>query len=261
MRPNSLATLVAVCALAPVLRGELLPIVNPSFEDVSRPLLVGEQTNGAGGAGVPVATRFPFAGGGVSWDNPVMVPGWRTTLRPPGDTAINYAGILNPPERAPGRPFVAGQDGQNVAAVQVSRMGQTLNVLLSANTRYELSFLGGIGLFDSDYFLNASLIAVDDLERLPLVGQPGVAHLANSQGAIPPRDSFGTMLPYSFAYTTPAILPPELAGRYIGVHVSGSDGIPRVLYDSFRLEATPVPEASSGLLTGGMALLLLRLRR
>jgi hypothetical protein len=201
---------------------------------------VGEQSNGAGGDSTPVATRFPFGGGGVSWSDPVIVPGWRTRLRPPGDTAIVYAGVLNPPELG-GAPFVSGQDGQYVAAVQVSQMGQTLNVLLRPNTHYRLSFLGGIGRFGSEYVLSASLIAVQDLQTLPLAGEPGVSMLAISHGAVPPPESFGTMLPYALEYTTGQTLPPTLAGRYIGIHMYGSDGIPRVLYDDFRLEATSTP--------------------
>lgn len=257
-----LSTAVFSALLAVSALGDLLPIVNPSFEVLSRPLAVGEQTNGAAGAGVPVATRFPFGGGGVSWDDPVEVPGWRTRYRPPPDTAVNYAGVLNPPLLG-GIPFVTQQDGETVAAVQAAQIGQTLDVQLQPDTRYRLDFLGGIGLFGSDYFLAVSLIAVDDLERLPLEGQPGVQRLVISQGLIPPPESFGTMLPYSLEYTTPPTLPPNLAGRYIGIHMYGSDGIPRVLYDNFRLEATPVPEPASAcvILTFALACLTRRWTR
>ncbi len=225
-------------------RASVLPIINPSFEDLSRPLAVGEQTNGAGGAGVPVATRFPFGGGSFSWDNPVEVPGWRTYLPPMGSPAFVYAGALNPPMFGD-QPFITGQDGQNVVALQVSKMGQALDVLLEPNTRYELSFLGGIGLFGSDYFLGLSLIAVEDLTGFPAEGEPGVTRLAITQGLIPPEESFGTLLPYSLEYTTPATLPPELMNRYIGINLFGSDGIPRVVYDDFKLTATTVPEPAT----------------
>lgn len=230
------AVLIHAAATGMLVHGELLPVVNPSFEDLSRPLLIGEQTNGAGGDAVPVATRFPFGGGGVDWSNPVFVSGWRTFLPPPGDLAVNYAGALNPPLLG-GEPFVVGHDGQYVAAVQAARMGQALNVLLRANTRYRLSFLGGIGRFGTPYILSAGLIAVDDPAALPLMGQPGVIMLALSSGATPPPESFGTMLPYVVECITPRTLPPNLEGRCIGIHMFGSDGIPRVPYDDFRLEA------------------------
>jgi hypothetical protein len=141
-------------------------------------------------------------------------------------------------------PFITGQDGQNVAALQASQMGQTLGVLLQPNTTYHLSFLGGIGLFGTDYLLSVSLIAVDNLQVLPLIGHPGVKVLAMTQGLIPPRDTFGTMQRYSLDYTTPATLPANLAGRYVGIHMFGSDGLPRVLYDDFSLDATPIPGPS-----------------
>ena len=213
-----------------------LPVINPSFEQTSRPLAVGEQTNGAGGAGVPVATRFPFDLTGPSWDNPVEVFGWRTRLRPPGSTDIVYAGVLNPPD-VDGVPFVTGQDGQNVFAIQVAQAGQAVNATLQPNTRYRLDFRGGIGWMDFNYFLAVSLIAVDDLATLPLENSPGVQRLALSQGLFPDPSTFGTVLPYALTYTTPEVLPENLQGKYIGVHMYGSDGIPRVVYDDFRLQA------------------------
>lgn len=232
-----ITTALLACVFA---RAESIEVINPSFEETSRPLAIGEQTNGAGGNDTPVATRFPFGGGGVDWSNPVIVPGWHTRLRPPGDLAINYAGVLHPPLLS-GLPFVEGQDGQNVVAVQISRMGQVMNSPLRPNTRYRLRFLGGIGRFGSDYILSASLIAVPNLQTLPIEGEPGVTRLVISQGAVPPPASFGTMLPYSIEYISPRTLPPGLAGSYIGIHMFGSDGIPRVLYDDFRLDATPTP--------------------
>lgn len=226
------------------LNADQLPVVNPSFENLSRTLTIGEQTNGAAGAGQPVATRFPFAGGSVSWDNPVEVPGWRTFFIPPPDTAVSQVGVLNPPLRGNGEPFLTGQDGTNVCVLQAARLGQTLDVQLQPNTRYRLEFLGGIGLFDSPYSLHAGLIAVDDLGRLPLEGQPGVQRLELTSFNVP-AETFGTMQPYALEYSTPATLPPQLAGRYIGIHLYGSDGIPRVAFDNFRLDATTVPEPSA----------------
>jgi len=243
MRTIIISTFVTMMIACHAL-GEVIPLQNASFESLSRPLLLGEQTNGAAGAGVPVATRFPFGGGGVSWENPVEVPGWRTFTQPPGSPAVIHVGVLNPPLFG-GQPFVTGQDGQYFVAIQAAKIGQATNVLLQPNTHYHLSFLGGIGLFGTDYVLSASLIAVADPQALPLEGLPGVTRLALSQGAIPPPESFGTMLPYSLDYISPPTLPPNLAGMYIGVHMFGSDGLPRVLYDNFVLEATPIPEPSS----------------
>ncbi|MDX2130495.1 MAG: hypothetical protein SFY69_00395 [Planctomycetota bacterium] len=242
-----------VLALATTAGADVIPIVNPSFEVLSRPLAVGEQTNGAGGVGVPVGTRYPFGGGpsGVSWTDPVEVPGWRTRLRAFGDPATNYAGVLHPPSVG-GQPFITGQDGTNVVAVQIAQMGQTLDALVMPNTRYRLDFLGGIGRIDSDYILSVSLIAVPDLATLPLENEPGVSRLAITQGLAPPRESFGTMLAYTLEFTTPATLPAQWQGKHLGVHMFGSDGIPRVVYDNFRLEATPVPTPWTVLVLAGV---------
>lgn len=229
---------------ADAVHADQLPVVNPSFENLSRALAVGEQTNGAAGAGQPVATRFPFAGGGVSWADPVEVPGWRTFFIPPPDIAVSHAGVLNPPLRGNGEPFLTGQDGTNVSVLQAAKLGQTLDVRLQPNTRYRLEFLGGIGLFDSPYSLHAGLIAVDDMERLPLEGQPGVQRLVLTSFIVP-AETFGTMQPYALEYRTPETLPPHLVDRYIGIHLYGSDGIPRVAFDNFRLDAATVPEPSA----------------
>jgi hypothetical protein len=242
---------VAAAMLPGTLRSDLIPIVNHSFEFTGRPLEVGQQSNGAGGVGVPVATRFPFGGGSFSWDDPVEIPGWRTLTTQPGNPAIVYAGVLNPPLLG-GQPFITNQDGQNVAALQVARMGQTLTTQIAPSTHYTLSFKGGIGHFGTDYFLSASLIVVPDLQTLPHEGQPGVERLVLSQGAIPPPESFGTMLQYSIEYTSPPILPANLAGKYLGIHMWGSDGLPRVLYDAFQLEADPVPTPASALIVVAM---------
>ncbi|MBL8877545.1 MAG: hypothetical protein JNG88_00370 [Phycisphaerales bacterium] len=149
--------------------------------------------------------------------------------------------MLNPPILS-GEPFLTGHDGEYVWSIQAAQAGQTRNVLLQPATRYRLDFLGGIGRFGSDYFLSVSLIAVDDLQSLPLENQPGVRRLAITQGMQVPPESHGTMLPYSLEYTTAEVLPPELDGKYIGIHMYGSDGFPRVNYDDFRLTATRLPE-------------------
>ncbi|MFN0136501.1 MAG: hypothetical protein ACKVS9_10355 [Phycisphaerae bacterium] len=256
---HAIAIFIATGGVASV-GGELLSIINPSFETLSRPLAVGEQTNGSGGAGVPLATRFPFAGGEVSWANPVEVPGWRTRVRPFGDPVTIRAGVLNPPLLA-GQPFITGQGGQHVFAIQNLQLGQTLNVLLQPNTRYTLTFLGGVGRFDSEYFLSPSLIAVDSLSTLPLENEPGVQRLAIARGLNVPVESHGTMLPYGLEYTSPAVLPAHLVGRFVGIHLYGSDGLPRVLYDDFRLDATPVPEPAGAAALGAAALVMGRNRR
>lgn len=218
-------------------------VVNPSFEMTSRPMAIGEQTNGMGGAGVEVGVRFPFAGSGVLWDDPVIVPGWRSIVPPSGSPSIVRAGVLNPPDVGPG-PFITGQDGQHVGVTQNAAFGQTLAATLRAETRYTLTFKGGIGLFDSDYFIAVSLIAVDDMTILPLENQPGVTRLEIGR-YFPPRETFGTLQDYTLEYTTPAVLPPDLMGRHVGIQIFGSDGIPRIVVDDFALDATRVPGAGS----------------
>lgn len=237
---------------------DLLPISNPSFEEVSRPLEVGEQSNGAGGAGVQVGMRFPFVGGEVEWDNPVEVPGWRTRLRQDDPEVIIYAGVLNPPLMGQGQPFMTGQDGQYIAAAQAAPIQQTLNIQLQPNTRYELSFLAGIGLFDPDYAVFVGLLASPDLETFAYQGAPNVITLARTQSVNPPPDAAGTMLRYSIEYTSAAELPAELVGRYVAISAIGSDGTPRVCFDDFRLDATPVPEPAAGLILLAGTLLLRR---
>jgi hypothetical protein len=49
------------------------------------------------------------------------------------------------------------------------------------------------------------------------------------------------MIPMSFSYTSPDVLGPALDGKYLAITFLGSDGIPRMVYDDFRLEAMPVP--------------------
>ncbi len=226
-----------LCGACAPLAAEFLPIVNPSFEQLSRPLTAGEQTNGAGGVGVFVGTRY-YTSSSVSYDNPVEVPGWRTYLTP---GARIYAGVLNPPLLGvPPQPFMTGHDGTYIASVQVAALQQTIDHTLRANTRYRLSFLAGIGRFGTANGVYISLVAAPDLQTVAIDGQPNIITLIRSQGLLPPRESFGTMLPYTLEYTTPSVLPPTLQGRYIAISFTGGDGIPRTCFDDFRLEAIPV---------------------
>jgi hypothetical protein len=239
---------------------ELITIVNPGFESTSRALAVGEQSNGVGGAGMPVATRFPFMGGTPSWSNPVEVPGWRTFVQPSPSTATIRVGVLNPPLIV-GLPFIEGYAGQHVLAIQNVRAGQVLSVRVQPDTRYRLDFLGGIGRIDSDYFFGVAFIAVDTPDTLPLDNQPGVSVLVRSSGLRHPNSDIGQMRPYFLEYTTPPTLPPEIAGKFLGILFSGSDGVPRVLYDDLRLQATAIPEPAALAGLGLFGLLAGRCRR
>ena len=102
-------------------------------------------------------------------------------------------------------------------------------------------------MFDSEYFFAVSFITAPTLDTLPMENWPDtdVRRLAISSGLNHPREAIGQMRPYFLEYTTPAVLPPDVIGRYLGIHLWGSDGIPRVLYDDFRLSATPVPTAAT----------------
>lgn len=222
--------------------GKMLPIANPSFEQLSRPLAVGEQTNGMGGAGVQVATRFPFINNvNVSWSNPVEAPGWRTFVQPPPSTAIIRVGVLNPPDRQPGVPFMTGQDGSYLLAIQNAFLSQTLPVQLEPDTRYVMRFLGGIGWLDSDYFLPVALLATADTQTIARLNNPGVITLTIDNDNRPTPEQFGTMNPYVLRYTSPRTLPPGLVGKYLAINLLGSDGFPRVCYDNISLEARPGP--------------------
>ncbi|MGE3181169.1 MAG: hypothetical protein AB7N71_06020 [Phycisphaerae bacterium] len=239
MRRYSVMVLcVAVCPLA---SGEFLPIVNPGFEETSRPLAIGEQTNGAGASGISVGTRFPFQFGPVLWSDPVEVPGWRTLLRPFGDPGAIRTGVLHPPEISPGVPFITGREGNYLVAAQTAFLQQTLPVLIAPNTRYRLRFLGGIGRGDSDYILNVALLAAPDLETFSYQGAPNVMTLVNTIGLFPSPSVYGTLQRYGIEFITPEILPVHLAGRYLAISLIGSDGIPRGCYDDFSLEALPAP--------------------
>ena len=242
MRYRSLVGGWALAALgASSLGAQTVPIVNPGFESVSLPLAGGEQTNGIGGSGTLLGRYepFPFGSGLVDWSAPVTVPGWQTFTVPFGSPIQLLAGVLRPTDLG-GTPFVTGIEGDHVLAVQAALVGQRTVADLQPDTTYTLSFQGAISSFDSDYFFGVSLTAIEDAVTLPLEGQPGVTRLALGTFAPPSSTPDGIMRPYEFSYTTPAVLPPELVGTKVGIHVFGSDGIPRVLYDDFRLTAVPV---------------------
>jgi len=238
----ALAAAVPTCTAA----AELLPIVNPGFEDLNVTLRPGEQTNGAGGGITPVNTRwsFPFPSNGNSPQTGVLVPGWRTIIGGGG----SLAGVLRPDVMFNDTPWMTGYSGNHIAAAQAAQMQQTINVQIQPRTTYTLSFLAGIGITDSEYAPFIGLFASPDLQTLAFSGTPGVTTLARMPLTNIPRAQFGLMQPYGFSYTSPDVLPPELAGHYIAISFLGSDGIPRMCYDDFRLEATAVPGAASGLM-------------
>lgn len=246
-------------------RAELLPIINPGFEELNIVLRPGEQTSGAGGvpAGsglstMPVSTRwqFPFQPGANTSQSGAIVPGWRTVSPSTG----SLAGVLNPAVSFGGIPWMAGYSGNHIITAQAAIAQQTLNVQLQPATTYTLSFLFGIGRTDSSYSPLIQLLAAPDLVTFASFSTPGVEFLARSNaGEIQPAQ-FGTMIPLSFSYTSPAVLPPSLAGKYLAIAFLGSDGIPRTNYDDFRLEAVPAP--GTGAACGAMiALAVVRRRR
>lgn len=227
----------ALMMSAPCVCAAPIPIVNPGFETVSRPLVGGEQTNGIGGDDILVATRspFPFGVGIVDWSDPVTVPGWRTYTVPFGSPGQILAGVLRP---APidGTPFVTGAEGGHVLAIQAALVGQETSAVLQPDTTYTLSFLGAVSQFDSDYFISVSLTAIEDGVEVPVEGAPGVTRLASGSFFPPGNMPDGVLRRYEVSYTSPEALPAELVGTRVGINIFGSDGIPRVIYDDFALE-------------------------
>lgn len=218
----------------------VIPIINPGFEQISRPLEPGIQTNGAGGSLVAVGTHG-YMSSTVDLSDPVYVAGWRTRLPPPGNpTATVYAGVLNPPVSGT-TPFLTGQSGTYVGSVQVAAMQQTLHATVQPSTHYRLSFLAGYGAWASVTGIYMSLLASPDLETLAFRGTPGTTLLSPALGIFPGTDTAGQMLPYSIEYTSPEVLPPALVGKYLAISMVGSDGIPRMCYDDFTLVATRLP--------------------
>lgn len=232
---------VSMCAAQA--SGVDLPIVNPGFETLNVTLSPGEQTGGAGGGVAPVNTRWvypftPFAGTPQSG---VIVPGWRTIV--PGVGSGVLAGVLNPSVTLSGRAWMTGFSGNYVAAAQAAQMQQTLNVLVAPSTRYTLSFLAGIGITDSSYAPLIGLYGAPDLQTLAFPGTPGVTTIARAPFMNIDQPQFGTMIPMEFSYITPEVLPADLQGKYIAISFLGSDGIPRMCFDDFRLTAEVVPSA------------------
>lgn len=248
IQPRGALALAFVGLLAPSTHAELLPIINPGFEQLNVTLRPGEQTNGAGGAppGLPISTvntrwQFPFQPNGNQPQTGVLVPGWRTM---PGAVG-SLAGVLNPSVTFSGQPWMTGYVGGYTAVAQAAHMQQTLDVQLAPATRYTLSFLAGIGITDSSYTPLIALLAAPDLATFATQSAPGVQLLARLITNPIVQPQFGVMIPFSFSYTTPEALPPELVGKYIAISFLGSDGIPRVVYDDFRLEAVPIPGAGT----------------
>lgn len=257
--PSARWCLLSLVAVATA-HADILPIVNPGFEDLNVSLRPGEQTNGAGGvpqgSGLPetlVSTRWqsPFSPGVNTPQSGVRVPGWRTVSPATG----GLAGVLNPAVQFAGQPWMTGYSGASVAVAQAAVMQQTLNVQLQPSTVYTLTFLAGIGITDSEYTPLLQLLAAPDLSTFITPSTPGVEMLARvPSGSIIRRAQFGVMQPFSISYTSPDVLPPQLAGKYLAISFLGSDGIPRVVYDDFRLEAVPVPAPAAGLALAVIAL-------
>lgn len=228
-----LASLVLTLALGASAGAQLLPVVDPGFELLSRPLAVGEITNGAGGTGVQVGTRASFHDV-PQFVNLVEVPGWRTYL-PTGPTTF-HGGVLNPPVDFLKRPFVSGYSGANVAAVRHYWMQQTVAVAVRPSTRYRLSFLAGGGLWGPSEAAYVALLASPDLATLAFPGVPGVITLAQ-WGLLLPPGSEGLMLPWEVEFETPPVLPGDLGSRYLAIAFVGGDGISMTCYDDVRLRA------------------------
>lgn len=229
----------------------ILPLVNPSFEDTSRPLAIGEITNGAGGVGVPVGTR-PNHFAGAQFASTVEVAGWRTYLpTPQNPTATIRAGVLRPHEVSPGVAYLTGYVGQHVVTSQNAAMQQTLPYQINPATRYRLTFLAAPGATGSLEGIYVSLLGAPDLTTLVFNGSTGTV-LAQTQGLIPLPGSESQMREYALEVSTPPVLPANLQGRYLAVALVGSDGIPIMNFDEFRLEFLPVcpPDFTSTVVPG-----------
>lgn len=244
---NAVVALSAALGIVMSASAEFLPIVNPSFEETSRPLAIGELTNGAGGAGVPVGTK-PMMFSPPQFDNLVEVPGWRTYLPPENDPeATLWAGVLSVPNIGD-VPYLDNADGQNVAQLHHHWMQQTLNVHVQPNTHYRLTFLAGTGFADTHEGIYVSMLAAPDLETLAFPNVPGVTELVRTQGLYPPLGSVGHLLPWELEFTTPETISDDLAQSFLAISFIGSDGIPRTNFDDFKLEATTLPSPAGATL-------------
>lgn len=255
-----LAAAAVACFAAPSL-AEIVPIVNPGFESLNVTLRPGEQTAGAGGGITQVTTHWPqpFPSNGQSSQSGVIVPGWRTIIPPPNS---NFrAGVLRPDVEFGGTMWMTGYSGQYIGTAQGAFMQQTLNTQWQPSTTYTLSFLAGIGITDSEYSPLIGLLATPDLERLAFSEGNGVTSIARLPIINIRREQFGTMLQFSFSYTSPSVLPLHMQGHFIAISFLGSDGIPRTCYDDFRLDAVPIPAPATMCLIGVVGVIASRRRR
>lgn len=218
----------------------VVPIINADFEQTSRPLAVGEITNGAGGVGVFVGTRADFFDVSPDYTSPVEVPGWRTNV-PVNPATVVRAGVMRPPILSQGE-YITNYSGAHVATLQVSPMQQTLPLLVQPDTRYTLRFRAGIGRFDSDYAAFAALIAVPDTAGLYFRGNPATVTLVGTVSELfdAPGNTTGVMRFVTIEYVSPSVLPANVQGKFLCVSIIGSDGLPRMNFDDFSLLATPV---------------------
>ena len=216
-----------------------IPISNPGFEIVSRPLDSGEITNGAGGDGVLVGTRLSLFDP-PQFDDVVEIPGWRTFL-PTGDPITILTGVLNPPATKSGKPFVAGFSGQYFASARNVWMQQTLNHQLVPNTRYRLTFLCGSSLTEPGDGVFAGMVATPDLNTLAFAGVPGTTTLALSNFLAP---EIGQMFSWTVDFITPKNLPEHLQNHYIAIAFVGGDGITLMNFDDFQLVAATIGDVN-----------------
>lgn len=244
----ALASFAALSGLGPEVRPPReralvwrdIPIVNPGFEETSRPLAEGEQTNGSGGAGVPVATYSFRTNSAVSWDNPVIVTGWRTLLST-NPNAKAYAGAMRPWMVNPATPYLTGFGGSQVGVTRLTWIQQTLDHTLRPATRYRLTYKVGYGMNAPSSGVYAALIAVPDRVGVYYRNLPGTTLLAGNSGPQLAPPPMGTMAERTLEFTTPRTLPPHLQEHYIAISLIGSDGFPAMCYDDFRLQAAELP--------------------
>ncbi len=228
---------------------QVLPLINPGFEVLNVTLAPGEMTNGIGSSTQPAVTRWPspFQPIAGTPQTGVTVAGWRSFVPVPPAQAL--VGVLNPAASVNNQPWMTGQSGNNVAVAQAAFSSQTLDVIIQPSTTYTVSFLAGIGLTDLSYSPRVALLAAADTSTLARPGDGVTTTLTFNPWTTITQDQFGRMLPFSFSYTTPDVLPTNVANRYLSLYFVGSDGIPRVCFDDFRIEATAVPSAGPVALT------------
>ncbi|HLP85064.1 MAG TPA: hypothetical protein VK157_12000 [Phycisphaerales bacterium] len=240
---SAYAFAAAALVASACVHAQVLPLINPGFEDISVTLAPGEMINGMGSTTQPTTTRWPspFQQIAGTPQTGVTVAGWRSFV--PTPPAQSLVGVLNPSATINNQLWLTGQSGNHVAVAQAAFASQTLNVLLQPSTTYTVSFLAGIGRTDLSYSPRVALIAAADTTSLARVGDGVTTTLTFNPWTTITQEQFGVMLPFTFSYTTAAVLPADQANRYVGLYFVGSDGFPRVCFDDFRIEATPVPSA------------------